>query len=278
MAGGPSFARRPPTDTVEPSATLMVDRPTSRVTLSPRDLGDGALVATPLELEPDRRRRPRPDRSAARPGAAASRLMTSAPRRLRPGRRCGHRVELGDEHRRRLGLGHDGHRRLAAGDGHVEDAALLLDVGAEPVGEQALRGVVHDHVGPLEALDPVHGREHHAVGVARAGRAPAAARSAKPATWGAGGRATTRARRSSVWAALLRPRWAESRVCIVWSRPISERMNSSSCGGRCRARPGGSAARRPWRSPSTLSASLPLSRAGQPLDAGDVASARPSTR
>lgn len=41
----------------------------------------------------------------------------------------------------------------------MEDAPFLLTVTRQMMGEQAGRRLVHDHVGPFEALDPVHGVE-----------------------------------------------------------------------------------------------------------------------
>ena len=46
---------------------------------------------------------------------------------------------------------------------HVENPALLLDVGRQAVGEQARRHLVEHYVGPLPALDPVDRGQHHAV-------------------------------------------------------------------------------------------------------------------
>ena len=54
----------------------------------------------------------------------------------------------------------------------MKDAVLLLDVSAEPMREDRGTGVVDNDVGPLEALDLVNGRNHHAVLVRRRVKQP----------------------------------------------------------------------------------------------------------
>ena len=50
----------------------------------------------------------------------------------------------------------------------MEDSALLLEVAGQAVGHQSLGGRQDDHVGPFEALDPVHGGQAHAPAPRRA--------------------------------------------------------------------------------------------------------------
>ena len=88
----------------------------------------------------------------------------------RAGSRDRHRalgmLELGEEDRGLIGVGHEGESACSAGDGHVEDPTLLLDVGGQPVGEDAVAGVVDDDLGPLEPLHPMDGGQGHPAGSA----------------------------------------------------------------------------------------------------------------
>ena len=87
-----------------------------------------------------------------------------------------------------------------------------------------------------------------------------------------------RARRSSEWAALLRPRWAESSVCMAWSRPISLRTKLDQAVGGGRRRPAPRMRSMSATKPSTLATSFVL-HAGRPgAAARRRRAARPSTR
>ena len=170
LAGGARRRRWPATFTSDPIATVEVAWPICRVTPS------GEIDSITPVYPPHSSSSPTVAGTSGGPFLAVTPAprpaVSAAPRRRSPRPL----VELGDEQRGRRGVGHDGHRLLAA-DRDVEDAALLLDVGAELVREEPLGRVVHDHVGPLEALHPVDGRQHHAVGVVGLARAPCAATS-----------------------------------------------------------------------------------------------------
>ena len=89
----------------------------------------------------------------------------------RPGRRLGRRWlarlrQLPQELRRRRSRD-QGDRRPAAGEAHVEDPPLLLDVLGQPVGHEPGGGVVDHDVGPLPALHRVDRRQRDPVGVGR---------------------------------------------------------------------------------------------------------------
>src|SRR5829696_8167584 len=74
-------------------------------------------------------------------------------------------LELGDEGAGTAPVGEDGDAVATAGDRDVEDAALLLLVGGEAMGHDAVGHAEHRDAVPLPALDAMDGRQRDAGGV-----------------------------------------------------------------------------------------------------------------